>query len=236
MRPVIAMTIREFPEFAGYKMRRANAVTVEQAGGLPLFLPPVHTAQAVKEQLALADALILTGGGDPDPALFGETAVPVAQVAEPERDAYELLLIRTAWEMGLPMLGICRGMQMINIALGGDIYQDLAYAGISGIEHAQKEDMAVGTHPVHISEPSLARLLGGDILVNSSHHQAVRRLPPCLKEAGRAPDGVIEAYVAAEEDRYAVGLQWHPELLQPVCGIFRQLTEYAEKRRRQHHD
>lgn len=230
MVPVVGITVREFAEYGGYKIRRANAAVIEDAGGLPLFLAPVHSESAIRQQLSLVDAVFLTGGGDPDPALFGQEQLPVPRAAEPERDTYELAVARIARRLGLPLLGVCRGMQMINIALGGSIHQDIAYCGISKVSHDQREDMAFPTHSVEIVHPRLAAILGGrELMVNSSHHQAVAKLAPGLVEAAHSPDGVTEAYVSADDSSFIFGIQWHPELQKPTCGIFRELVKYAEQ-------
>ena len=115
----------------------------------------------------------------------------------------------------------------MNIALGGSIYQDLVYAGFDRINHRQAESMKQGSHLVHISDARLADLLGENTMVNSSHHQAIKRLAADFTPAAVAPDGVIEAMVAKEKSRYAVGLQWHPESLLPISGIFRDFIEHA---------
>ena len=154
------------------------------------------------------------------PELFGELPEPVECEFEPERDHFEMALIRAAWQRQMPILAICRGIQGLNIALDGSIYQDLAYAGLDRIEHRQREDMKLGSHPIHISDERLAALLGADIVVNSSHHQAIKRLSPEFATAAVAPDGIIEAIVAKDKARYAVGVQWHPETLLPVSALF----------------
>ena len=185
---------------------------VERFGGYPLAMG-VTTEQELPFLLESADALLLTGGDDFLPELFGELPEPVECEFEPERDHFEMALIRAAWERKMPILAICRGIQGLNIALDGSIYQDLAYAGLDRIEHRQREDMKLGSHPIHISDDHLSELLGADIVVNSSHHQAIKRLSPEFATAAVAPDGIIEAIVAKDKSRYAVGVQWHPERL-----------------------
>ena len=219
MRPRIGITISEYPEYDGFKLRRDYVRAVEMAGGLPLLLPPSGEELAA-EIAASIDGLLLSGGDDFLPELFGELPEPVECQFEPERDRFEMALIRAVWQRRLPILAICRGIQGLNIALDGSIYQDLTYAGFDRIAHRQQEDMKQGSHPVHISDPHLAQLLGEDIIVNSSHHQAIKRLSPEFTIAAVAPDGIIEAIVAKDPQRYAVGVQWHPETLLPVSGLF----------------
>lgn len=227
MRPLIGITVSQYPEYEGIKLRRDYNRAIELAGGLPCLLPG-GGEDLVDDYLENLDGLLLTGGGDFAPELFGELPEPVEGDFEPERDIFELALIRGAWERGLPILAICRGMQGLNIALGGSIYQDLRYAGFERISHRQTEDMKKGSHPVHISDERLAALLGEDIIINSSHHQAIKRLAPDFVTAALAPDGVIEAMVARDTSRYAVGLQWHPETLLPISGIFRDFVDYIK--------
>lgn len=215
----IGMTVTQYPEYDGFKLRRDYVRVVEMAGGAPVLIP-ICGQELADAYLDSIDGLMLTGGDDFLPELFGELPEPVECEFEPERDHFEMALIRSAWERRLPILAICRGMQGLNIALGGSIYQDLPYAGFDRIAHRQAENMQLPGHAVHLSDPHLVELLGEDIMVNSSHHQAVKRLSPEFAIAGVAPDGVIEAIVAKDKSRYAVGVQWHPETLLPISGIF----------------
>ena len=219
MRPRIGMTVTQYPEYDGFKLRRDYVRAIEMAGGLPLLLP-VCGEDLIEDCLDSIDGLLLTGGDDFLPELFGELPEPVECEFEPERDHFEMALIRAAWQRQMPILAICRGIQGLNIALDGSIYQDLAYAGLDRIEHRQREDMKLGSHPIHIRDERLAALLGADIVVNSSHHQAIKRLSPEFATAAVAPDGIIEAIVAKDKARYAVGVQWHPETLLPVSALF----------------
>jgi putative glutamine amidotransferase len=230
MRPCIGITVTQYTDYDGIKLRRDYIRAIEMAGGLPCLLPNCSEA-LIPDYLSHLDGLLLTGGDDFAPEFFGELPEPVACEFEPERDVFELALIRATWDKGLPILAICRGMQGLNIAMGGSIYQDLTYAGFERINHRQAEDMKKGTHLVHLSDQRLAALLGEDIMVNSRHHQAIKRLAPDFVPAGLAPDGVIEAMVAKEKSRYAVGLQWHPESLLPVSGIFRDFVEHIDARK-----
>ena len=219
MRHSIGMTVTQYPEYDGFKLRRDYVRAIEMAGGLPLLLP-VCGEDLIEDCLDSIDGLLLTGGDDFLPELFGELPEPVECEFEPERDHFEMALIRAAWQRQMPILAICRGIQGLNIALDGSIYQDLAYAGLDRIEHRQREDMKLGSHPIHISDERLAALLGADIVVNSSHHQAIKRLSPEFATAAVAPDGIIEAIVSKDKARYAVGVQWHPETLLPVSALF----------------
>ena len=195
-----------------------------------MLIPASNPAMAAK-YAAAADGILFIGGGDVAPEHFGELPEPVPFDAEPKRDAFELALAKAAWEADIPMMGICRGMQVINIALGGSIYQDLEYAGFNRIDHRQHWDMKEGAHPIRIIDDRLAAITGSDTLqVNSSHHQAVKRVADVLIAAAVAPDDVTEAFVSREKDRYVLGVQWHPELMITDNGIFRSFVEAAGKK------
>ena len=228
MRPIIGITIGLNQIDQIYKIDQGYSRAIEQAGGLPLLLP-IANQELIEQYIELIDGLFLSGGGDFAPDLFGEQAEPVTCNLEPQRDIFEISLIRAAWSKRLPILAICRGMQGLNISLGGSIYQDLSYAGFKQIDHCQKKDMTIGSHLVNIKEEKLAQIFGKELLVNSSHHQAIKKPAPQLLRAATAPDGIIEAIVAKDQERYAIGLQWHPEILLPGSGIFADFVEYIKK-------
>lgn len=180
---------------------------VAAAGGLPLVLPVLPTeALPVAELLAPVDALLLAGGGDLDPATYGERPHPSTADVDRLRDEIEIALAREAIERGVPLLGLCRGMQVLNVALSGRLHQDIA-------GHALPPP---GTHPVRTAAGSLARhLLGEQVDVSSLHHQAVSGLGDGVQATARAGDGVVEALELP--GRPVLGVQWHPEL-QPGEG------------------
>jgi putative glutamine amidotransferase len=173
-------------------------------------------ALPAEEFLNLVDALVLTGGADVDPALYG--AVPHAsyQPAEPARDKVEIQLALGAMSSGMPLLAICRGIQVLNVAAGGTLVQDIPTEVPHALNHQVKQPRNAVAHPVRVEPDSLlARLLGrrvqgGTIGVNSRHHQAVGRLAPGFRVAATAPDGVIEA-IESESLPFCLGVQWHPE-------------------------
>lgn len=228
MKTLIALTASEYSEYRGCKMRLDYARAILQAGAVPLILPLPDAdciATYTQQVLDTVQGVFLTGGGDILPQYFGQQPCAAPCSFEPQRDAFEIALIRAAWQRGLPILGICRGAQVLNIALGGDIHQDLAEAGFSSIEHMQQQDMARPTHKVKVSDNWLAALLGREFMVNSSHHQAVNRLAPGFAAAARGEDGVIEAVRATDPHRFALGLQWHPEMLDTASPVFRAFVE-----------
>jgi putative glutamine amidotransferase len=209
-RPRIGLTLDVDEAGATWLLRRAYAEAVASAGGLPLLLP--HQPDAAPELLALCDGLVVTGGDfDVAPELYGEARRPACGPARPERTGSELALLRLALARGLPVLGICGGMQLLAVALGGTLYQDLE-ADLGRTGHQQPHPKDVPSHEVEVAAGTLlARLVGaGPLPVNSTHHQAVREPGRGAVVSARAPDGVIEA-IEVPALRFALGVQWHPE-------------------------
>jgi len=184
---------------------------VRLAGGVPLVLPAVEGE--IPEALAVIDALILPGGGDVDPAHYGGVRHEALYGISAERDGFEMALAREAFaRRDLPVLCICRGTQLLNVALGGDLVQHIPDHYGERVVHRNPARVSV-QHPVSIEGGSkLARILGStELEVNSVHHQAVNRVGKALRAVAWSPDGVIEA-VESEDHRFAIGVQWHPEL------------------------
>ncbi|MDQ0339507.1 putative glutamine amidotransferase [Caldalkalibacillus uzonensis] len=197
------------------KLSQDNVDAVVQAGGLPLLLPNVWEEDCIRQMVTELDGLLVTGGGDIDPTLFGEEPHPRLGTITPRRDFFEWQLIRLFLEANKPVLAICRGCQMLNIAAGGDMYQDIeAQHGTPPLQHTQHAPKTHASHYVHIAKSSmLYTILGKErIKVNSFHHQAIRRPAPGFEVSGRASDGIIEAF-ESKRHRFVLGLQWHPECL-----------------------
>jgi putative glutamine amidotransferase len=220
---------------------RAYAAAVEAAGAEVVWLEPEALEGTDPEEiLREVDALVFSGGVDLDPAHFGEDLVPEAQVEiDPRRDAAELPLIKAALERDVPVLGICRGVQLMNVAAGGSLHQDLALAGLDRTQHQQQEagrGPEEAAHPVRIERRSvLARVLGVDRAhVNSCHHQAIRQPAPGFVVTARSPDGVIEG-MEHPGRAFALGVQWHPERMvgshDEQRRLFRALVLAAKRRR-----
>jgi putative glutamine amidotransferase len=191
-------------------VNRAYVGAVVDAGGLPIILPVLedHHVDAV---LDLLDALVLSGGGDIDPAIYGQVAAPEVYGVHTGRDRWELALVRAALERDMPVLGICRGAQVLNVALGGTLIQDLP--AITDHIHRADDRGAEVVHPIAVRSGLLARVLGGTTVgANTLHHQAVGRLATGLRAAAWAQDGTIEA-IEFEDGRSVLGVQWHPEML-----------------------
>ena len=175
---------------------------VEQAGGRAMLVPP--SPDAVEETLDALDGIVFTGGSDLDPELYGEAAHPETSGIVRMRDDAELALLQAALDRDMPVLGICRGIQVLNVALGGDLDQHL-----EGHRHDPPGQFL--EHDVAIEpETRLGEILGDRTTVMSHHHQGLKRLAPGLVETARAEDGLVEA-VEAPDRRFTVGVLWHPE-------------------------
>lgn len=201
---------------------------LESQGASIVILPPQagDRLPALVQQL---DGVLLPGGVDVDPAHFGEEPLPELGEVSPERDALELLVARYTAQRGIPTLGVCRGVQVMNVALGGSLYQDLPAQGFRAIQHYQKAEPPVLAHSLEQTGPSpLNRLFGSRFRVNSYHHQALKDLAPGLRAVASAPDGIVEA-VVLEGHPFYLGVQWHPELLPEQWGIFGALVAAAAK-------
>lgn len=184
---------------------------LEEAGGQPLVLPPSLSPRASVATLAYARGLLLSGGNDLAPLIFGEQPHPKLETVDAQRDEQEMALVEEALKLGLPILGICRGMQTINVALGGGIIQHIEGTGDDAIQHRQK---APGWHRHHqvdvLPNTLLGSVLGeGAIGVNSYHHQAVAALGRGLTVSAWSPDGLAEAIES--KNPWILGVQWHPE-------------------------
>lgn len=190
-------------------IHREYVAALQAVGAAALLIPPGATTEVARSAVERIDGLVIAGGPDIDPALYGAEMHPTTDRPRAERDQTELLLYKAARERGIPVLGICRGMQMMAVASGGSLVQDLPAAGY-GLVHRD----APGTfhdHGATFSEPSLAaQILGSAMVVNSSHHQSVDD-PGSLTVTGRADDGTIEA-LEDPDAHFVLGVQWHPEM------------------------
>lgn len=182
------------------------ATSVIDAGGLPVHLPISAAPELLAARL---DGIVIVGGEDVDPRLYGQAPAPRTGPIDPIRDAFELGLIRAALERGIPILGVCRGMQLINVALGGTLVQHLE-PGEGESHGSYAYPRAHRVHEVTIEPGTLAHAVYGEsVRTNSFHHQAVDRPGDGLTVVGRAHDGVVEAVESA--DHAVIGVQWHPE-------------------------
>lgn len=206
------------------------------AGGIPVIIPPYEQTDILADQLEGLDGIIFSGGGDINPLYLGEEPVRELHGVTPVRDAQELLLARLAYDRQIPMLGICKGIQIITAALGGQLYQDIntQVEGIS-VKHSQDLDRGTASHTVTITPDTLLYSIfaesKGCIHVNSFHHQAVKQVPEGFKVSAISPDGVIEA-IESTTFKSIIGVQWHPECFclngdECMLPLFRWLTAEA---------
>ncbi|WP_243300020.1 gamma-glutamyl-gamma-aminobutyrate hydrolase family protein [Bacillus litorisediminis] len=202
---------------------------IEDAGGIPVMLP-LTTDKDIISSLALAyDGFLFTGGQDINPELYGEKTEVVCGAPCEERDVMENILFKQCIELNKPVFGICRGIQLFNVLLGGTLYQDIPTQMSSNIVHTQKPPYDVPVHRVIIEkETPLYDILGTEFLmVNSYHHQGIKTLSPHLLPAAKADDGLIEA-VYMPEKKFAMAVQWHPEFNYKVEDTsFRLFVEFV---------
>jgi putative glutamine amidotransferase len=230
-----SVTIDTVPERA--YVNGAYIRAVQAAGGIPLLLTPHFTPEVQAALWQRLDGLVLTGGGDIAPARFGEAPHPAVDDVSPARDALEIGLTQRAVADDVPLFAICRGVQVLNVALGGTLVQDLPSQWPNALAHSQKAPRHEPSHAVKVMGEGtrLGRVLGAlEIEVNSMHHQGINRLGQGLREVAWAPDGVIEGVEMPGDDRFVLGVQWHPEELvghdQAARNLFAAIVDAARRR------
>ena len=219
--------------FAGYMRAYVNKDYVDaviRAGGVPLIIPFSTDKEVIISQAQLIDGLILSGGHDINPYNYGQE--PSQKIGEtfPERDIYEMILLEESKKREIPILGICRGFQLINVAAGGTLYQDLSLIPGNILKHNQVSNPTLKTHKIEIKENSyISSIFGKETMVNSFHHQAVDKVADDFIVVARASDGVIEA-IEHKTYKFLVAVQWHPEMLAVECEKARELfAKFVEK-------
>ena len=190
--------------------------SVEKAGGIPLILPIYDDPDALDRYVALCDGFIVPGGIDVNPISYGETPHPLLTTCRLDYDEYQLHLIKKMLASKKPILAICRGIQIVNVAFGGTLWQDVSLQGPGTMHHYQQDITPGGiSHRVTIEEGSiLSRLYGSEVWTNSYHHQCVKALGEGLRITARADDGTVEALEAVDHP-YLHAVQWHPESFYP---------------------
>lgn len=219
--PVIGVTT--FIEGISYRLPKWYGEAIVDCGGVSVLLVKTLDEDKVRKQVEALDGLILAGGNDIDPEFLGEGPHQNLGEIEPGRDKYEMLLIKYALEMNKPILGICRGCQILNIAQGGTMYQDI-YSQMDDVyQHSQKAPVQHMSHFIDIEKDSkLHEIMGKEnIKINSFHHQANKEAGPGFKVVARSKDGVVEA-IESTEHEFVIGVQWHPEC---TYGV----DEYSQK-------
>lgn len=214
MKPFIGVTPSMEIDESYYMIANANIKAILKAGGIPIVLPYYNGEADIKQIVEKIDGLLATGGYDIDPTLFGEEPHPKLGTIIPKRDTFEIALIKEMLANNKPILGVCRGSQVLNIATGGDMYQDIytQYQDHELLQHQQKAPLSHGSHYVNVTPGSLLAKITNThkLRINSRHHQANRNVVAPFQVSGTASDGIIEA-IESKEHHFALGLQWHPE-------------------------
>lgn len=205
------------------------------AGGVPLILPIVSKPALIQQQIDLIDGLILSGGYDVCPLFYREEPSKGLEAICPERDVYEIQLLQSMRMLRKPILGICRGLQLMNVALGGTLYQDIELFRPSSIQHQSKASPDAAIHSISILPNTLLHEMMSEetLLTNSFHHQAIKELSPELQANALSQDGLIEG-IEGKDDQFLLGVQWHPELMiekHPcMLKLFKGLIQSSKKR------
>lgn len=211
-KPIIGITAAHCNEELKTFPRQYYVESIRKAGGIPCIVPPAHSQEDVNEVMNFINGLLLTGGGDISPVYLQEPPRKGIGECFPERDKSEIMLTKSALRSNLPLLGICRGIQVLAVAAGGEIYQDIFSQNSEAMEHRQTAPRQNSWHEVKISEDSVLYHLIREtkVKVNSLHHQAVCKVPLGFKLNAVASDGIIEGMEKLNA-KFCLGVQWHPE-------------------------
>ena len=231
-KPRIAITMRLELQTQRFYLGRDYSEAIEASGGIPLLLPLIAKRDYLAAALDGVDGVLLPGSNsDIDPHLYGEEPHPMLGTVLPEKDATDRLVLDEVERRNLPLLGICYGMQALNVHRGGTLVQDIGTQVDNPLKHEQGLPSTRVSHGLEIAgEGMLTKLSSvktsrGKIRVNSSHHQAVRSLGQGLRAIAWAKDGTVEAIEDEREDRFVIGVQWHPELTAPFDDLSREIFD-----------
>jgi putative glutamine amidotransferase len=208
-------------------VNRDYVTSILRAQGIPLMLPLVADIEALYRQIDSVDALLLSGGQDVNPHYYNEDPSFFLETVSLERDIYEMEAVRYAYKQKKPIFGICRGLQLLNVAFGGTLYQDISkHYPTAFSQHSQKARKDEPSHLVQLEEGSWFKkvLKKEQLFTNSFHHQAIKDLSPQFKMAACANDGVIEA-IESKDDSFVIGVQWHPEMMTEKKSEMQQLFD-----------
>jgi len=237
MKPIIGITTYQSTNIHGQPtvvLMQSYIDAVMQAGGVPVLIPSMIAEDGWDALYSSLDGILFSGGGDIALEHFSGDPHPRIDDVEPERDSVELKMLNAAASDGKPMLGICRGCQVMNVALGGTLYTHIPDQLPNALDHAYPGNKrTVLVHEVKLEEGThIAEVMGEPIVkVNSLHHQGLKEIAPSLRITGRAPDGLVEA-VELPDHPFAIAVQWHPEWLtdqQVTQNLFRKFVEAAGK-------
>lgn len=227
--------------FVGYQRAYTNddyIQAISRAGGVPVVLPIVDSKEEILAQVELLDGLVMMGGHDVDPELYSEEPTAKLGFIYPRRDRFDLELINAARDRKIPMLGICRGHQIINVAFGGTLYQDLSEIKDCKLAHVQKTFCFEPIHKINVEEnTNLFNLIGKEMRVNSFHHLAIKDVAEGFVVSAKSNDNVIEA-IEYTKDQYVMGVQFHPEMMSSRCaqaqnifdGLVKESKKYKENK------
>lgn len=234
MHPIIGITIFEGTSERNLPIAAVNTAYIEAihlGGGLPVLIPNQLQEVEWRKLYSHLDGILFTGGGDIQTELFKGTPHPRVSEVDAARDKLEISLFRQVAKDGKPFLGICRGFQVANVALGGTLYTHIPDQHLNALRHDWYPDIPRGylAHPVRVEESSRCSLIFGEPLlqVNSLHHQGIKDLAPSLKAAGFAPDGLIEA-IEIPDHPFGIAVQWHPEWLTDQLPMRRLFSAFVE--------
>lgn len=203
---------------------------VQQADAIPVVFPISDPAEA-KDYISKVDGLLLAGGQDVSPLLFGEEPSLKLGATNPARDAFEIALVKEAFHQAKPIFAVCRGLQLLNVAYGGTLYQDVSDYPDLAVQHIQLTHFETGAHTITIDDDStIGKILGKQYVVNTYHHQAIKELAEPFKAVAWSKDGLIEAFEAKSPNQSIVAVQWHPELMIPYDLMMQRLfTDFVKR-------
>lgn len=210
------------------------AESIVKAGGIPFVIPVLKDREVIKKQLELVDGLLMSGGVDINPRYYNQDFLEGTKLVSPERDANEWIILEEFLSMNKPILGICRGMQMINVFKGGTLHQDIKETSKKILKHNQDYLPELKVHKVNIEKNSiLSDLFGEQLITNSFHHQSLDKIGQGLKVVATTNDGIIEA-IESKEEGFLLGVQWHPEMMtargsKEMIRIFEKFIEVTTK-------
>jgi putative glutamine amidotransferase len=209
----VTASIRPDGDTSRVRLTAAYVTALENAGLVPLIVPPLSSDRAAGAVLDSVAGLVLTGGEDVDPARYGEERHEKVRSVNAARDATEAALVEEAKARGMPVLAICRGIQILNVALGGTLVQDISSQCNTKISHDEDGPRDSRSHEIDVEPGSLiAKAIGVEhCTVNSFHHQSVKRVAEGMRVTARSPDGVIEGIESTDKDWWVMAVQWHPE-------------------------
>jgi putative glutamine amidotransferase len=232
--PVIGLptlAIPPGPKPPRFGINQSYVRALSAAGCAPVLIPLLNDDERLRAIYERLDGIIFPGGADVAPSEYHEQPIDNLNVIEPERDRTELTLARWAFDDDLAVLGICRGQQLLNVALGGTLYQDLRHQGVTTVEHSEAhgQGRTAMIHHVRLDpESRLAQLIDETRLdVNSLHHQAVKSVAPRLRVTGKSDDGVIES-LESDDRRFLIAVQWHPEEIDEIPWVQRLFSGFVQ--------